>query len=159
MDNPVLQKILENSFTLSQCKHRVRILREYISYKLFSKEEEAAKQDPSDSEWLNSLGNSFFSQFNRSNFDQIFADLENYLKKARPLIIYLAFNPSDELVSQIGLYLRKNSQHQIFDLKVDPNLVAGAALSYNGIYKDYSLRAKIGFEKEKILANFKRFLT
>ncbi len=155
---PILQKILESTFTLSQLKHRVRILHEYLSEKLFTNNKTSSQVEPEDLVWLNSLGGSFLDQFNINNLDQIFKDLEDYLQKIKPLIIYLAFEPNEELNHQIGLYLRQNSSHKIFDAKMDPNLIAGCALSLNGIYKDYSLKVKITQEKEKILANFKKFL-
>lgn len=157
--DPFLQKILENTFTLSRLKHRLHALREYVSHQIFAKGETSGIET-ADLKWLNSLGNPFFLNFSRDNFDGIFKNLEDYLKNCRPLIIYLAFEPTEELLQTIGLYLRKNfTKYPIFDAKVDPELIAGAALSFNGVYKDYSLRVKINNEKEKILANFKKFLT
>lgn len=159
MDNPVLQKILENTFTLGILHHRLRFLREAILYKVFARRDYLT-QDAVDLNWLNSLGEPFFKQFNKDNVDKLFEGLELYIQNLKPLIIYFASPPSDVIIIQTGLWLRKNCpSHQIFDAKIDPNLVAGTALSLNGVYKDYSLRVKIAAEKEKILASFKKFLS
>lgn len=158
MDNQVLQTILQNSFTLSQLKHRVRALHEYLSAKLFSPQT-LPQLEPGNLNWVNSLGNDFLSQFNKDNINQTFTNLDAYIRQLKPLIIYLPFEPTDELNSQVGQILRKEfKNHQIFDVKLDPKLIAGCALSLNGVYKDYSLRVKIEAEKAKILESFKKFL-
>lgn len=159
MDNQILQKILENTFTLSQLKHKVRILHEYLSGKFFTSQETPQQFEPTDIIWINTLGASFFNQFNKDNISHIFEYLGAFIKKQKPLVIYLSFEPTEETISQIGLNLRKNfTNHQIFDLKADPKLIAGAALSFNGILKDYSMRVAIENKKKEILASFKRFL-
>ncbi len=157
--DPILQKISESSFTLSQLRHKVRILKEYLSHQIFAGTEAAPQFEPSDVSWLNSLGRSFLSQFNKDNIDQVFEKTESYLNTLKPLIIYIAFAPTDELDYQIGLFLRKNFRNmQIFEIRVDPNLIAGCALSFNGVYKDYSFRVMIESKREEILKSFKKFL-
>lgn len=155
----ILQKILENTYTLSQLKHRVRTLHEYLSSKLFAPQT-PLQLEPGDSTWVNSLGNGFLGQFNKDNINKIFTGLDTYIRQLKPLVIYVAFEPTDESNGQIGQILRKEfTNHKIFDAKIDPKLIAGCALSLNGIYKDYSLRLKVESEKAKILESFKRFLT
>lgn len=156
---PYLEKILESTFTVSQMRHRVRILREHISRKLFNTSN-TKQLELADLEWVNLLGKPFLDQFTKDNCDQIFKYLEDYLQNLKPLIIYFAFEPVKELNDQVGLMLRQNfTNHKVFDAKIDPGLVAGCALSFNGIYKDYSLRVRIAQEKEKIMQNFKKFLS
>lgn len=158
MDNQVLQTILQNTFTLSQLKHKVRALHEYLSSKLFAPQA-PLQIEPGDLNWINSLGGDFLNQFNKDNVNKIFTDIDAYIRQLKPLIIYLPFESTDEANTQIGLTLRKNfTGHKIFDLKFDPKLIAGCALSLNGVYKDYSLRVKIENEKGKILESFKKFL-
>ncbi len=155
---PILNKILENTYTLSQLRHRVHALHEYLSAKLFAPQT-PLQLEPGNLNWVNSLGNDFLGQFNKDNINKIFTGLDTYIRQLKPLIIYAAFEPTDESNSQIGQILRKNfTNHKIFDAKIDPKLIAGCALSLNGAYKDYSLRLKIESEKTKILESFKKFL-
>lgn len=155
----ILQKILESTYTLSQLKHRVRALHEYLSAKLFAPQN-PPQLEPGDSAWVNSLGNDFLGQLNKDNINKIFTGLDAYIRQLKPLIIYIAFESTDESNNQVGKMLRKEfTGHKIFDVKIDPKLIAGCALSLNGVYKDYSLRVKIENEKGKILESFKKFLT
>ena len=158
--NTILQKIIETSSTLGQLRHKVRILKEYLSHQIFAVSEPAPQFESEDLSWLNSLDRSFLGQFNKDNIVKTFETTEAALNTIKPLIIYIAFAPTDELNYQIGLFLRKNFlNHKIFEIRTDPNLVAGCALSYKGVYKDYSLRTIIESKREQILKSFKKFLS
>ncbi|MCL4390137.1 MAG: F0F1 ATP synthase subunit delta [Patescibacteria group bacterium] len=52
---------------------------------------------------------------------------------------------SDDQVAQLA-----DKAGQPVEIKIDPSLIGGAALSINGLYKDYSLKAKFA-ENEDIL--------
>ena len=41
---------------------------------------------------------------------------------------------------------------------VDPRLIAGAALVWKGVYRDYSLRAKLEQKRQELLEEFRKFL-
>ena len=86
-------------------------------------------------------------------------EIHKKIESLRVLTLYLTFDPDEEALSQIGGYVRTNFPNiQLLDIKFDPNLIAGAALSSGGVYKDYSLRTKINERKAVILDNFKKFL-
>lgn len=75
------------------------------------------------------------------------------------LLIYIAFEADDQTIYQIGMNLKKSfTSITLFDIKVNPALIAGCALSFGGIYRDYSLKAKIEDKKSEILESFKKFL-
>jgi hypothetical protein len=53
----------------------------------------------------------------------------------------LAFEPDEEVLHEFSKWFFLNTSHQVlFDIQVDPNLIAGAAVSYNGKYKDLSVK-------------------
>ena len=159
MDDHLFNKILENAYTLGQLRHRVRLLKEYLYHQIFAATQPQPQFEPVDSSWLNSLDKTFLAMFNKDNVDKTFENTEATLDTLKPLIIYIAFPPTEELIAQIGFFLRNNlKNHKLFEIRVDPNLVAGCALSFKGIYKDYSLRMLIQSKRAEILASFKKYI-
>lgn len=156
MEN-ILNTILKDIYTISSLKHRMRILKSYLENALFG------GQNPnitsSDLAWLSSLGKDFLTQFTKDNLYQKFQTIEAQISKLPILIIYLPFEATDSANLQIGSYLRISYQRIILlDPKFDPDLIAGCACVWNGVYRDYSLRAKIEERKGEILESFKKFL-
>lgn len=156
--NDILFTILKDTYTLTQLKHRLRILKSFLLDSFFAGIK-ANTLPPPDLNWLKSLPPSFYQQFNKDNVYKIFADLENNIKALQPLVVYLSFETDDSSTSQIGIFARKIfGSMLLLDTKFDPNLIAGVALSFKGIYRDYSLRAKIEERKAEILEEFKKYL-
>lgn len=157
MEN-TLETILKDTYSLTSLKHRLRVLKSYLSSRIFqgeSKEEFAT----SDSTWLSSLSPSFFQQFSKENISEVFSELESRISKLKILTMYLSFDTDEQTLIQIGEKSRRTfGTLMVLDLKFDPNLIAGCALSWNGVYKDYSLRSKIEEKKGEILESFKKFL-
>ncbi len=156
--NDILNTILKDTYTLTQLKHRLNILKSHLLNSFFGNQIEE-NLPPPDLNWLKSLPTPIYQQFNKDNVYQIFTDLENKINQFQPLIIYLTFEPDDSVLSQIGTFARKTFKGLLLlDTKFDPNLIAGAALVWKGVYKDYSLRAKIEERKAEMLDSFKKFL-
>lgn len=159
MNNDILNAILKNTYTLTQLKKRVRILKAYLISQLFTDDREASLFTEQDLAYLRTLEPSFYQQFNKDNLYPIFAELEKTISQFSPLYLYLPFESDNQANSQIGLFLQKVFGRSIlFEVKYDPSLIVGCALSWQGIYRDYSLRAKIEERKGEILENFKKFL-
>ncbi len=157
MDQKLLDTILKNTYTLSQLKHRLSLLKNHLLQTLFGSKELILTEY--DSAWLKSLPSEFFQNFDKNNVYKIFDDLEKQITKLKALTIYLTFEPDEEILSQIGLYTRKVFERVILlDIKYDPRLIAGASLVWNGLYRDYSLRARIEERKMLISESFKKFL-
>lgn len=58
--------------------------------------------------------------------------------------ITLAFSPRADLVTSISQWFTMNfGRLVILDIKVDPTLMAGSVVSFNGKRKDYSLRHQL----------------
>lgn len=63
----------------------------------------------------------------------------------------LAFLPSKSLVKKLALWFKKNfGSKVVLDIQVDPKILGGAILSFNGYYRDFSLKKKL----ERKLKNF-----
>lgn len=157
MDN-ILTIILKDTYTLSGLKHRIRILRAYLENALFGG---GQKTDfsPQDFAFISSLGQVDLGQFTKDDLYQKFQNFEAEISKLPILTIYLPFESTDASSLQIGSYIRKSfNRIMLLDPKFDPNLIAGCSLVWNGVYRDYSLRAKIEQRKEEILESFRGYL-
>lgn len=156
MDN-ILETILKETYSLSLLKHRMRILKSYLTQKLFGSQKAVFSQ--ADLNWLNSKDQTFYQEFTRENVYQLLNELEKQLNQMVPLVIYFPFEANDETLAQIGNFTRTifAKPNLLLEAKFDPKLIAGCALSFKGIYKDYSLRAKIEQKKGEILESFKKF--
>jgi F0F1-type ATP synthase delta subunit len=93
------------------------------------------------------------------NIYATFETLEKDIKTIEPLILYLPYELPDEEISQIGTKLRADYGNKfLIEVNIDPNLIAGCALSFKGIYKDYSIKQKIADNKQQILSTFRQYV-
>lgn len=155
--NEILTMILKDTYSLIQLKHRLNLLKNYLTEYYFA----TAKTDfiPKDSAWLKSLAPAFWQNFTKDNINDILIQLDKDIANLKILIVYLTFEPDDETLTQIGSYARRLFGNSIIlDIKYDPNLIAGTALVWKGIYKNYSLYSKLEQNKELILQSFKKYL-
>jgi len=158
MDN--LSYILQTTYTLTDLKHRVRLLGNYFENKLFSDNQKfIGEQSASDANWIKSLSEDFLNQFNKANLNQILQDLDDQLKKITPLIVYIPFTATQDQIQEIGSYARKLfNQNLVLEIKLDPSLIGGAALVLKGVYKDYSIKASVQAKREEILVGFRKYV-
>lgn len=164
MDKKLLDAFFLGNYSMQQIHLRFNLLRTYLICRFFQeKQEDTLAVDPADRLWLASLGQTWSQQCNKRNVYQIIESLEKEIGKIKPLVIYISFDMPDEEIEKLGIWLRgqfapNGSERIVFEIKHDPNLIGGCALSWRGVYRDYSVRAKIEANKEKILASFKTFL-
>lgn len=155
--NTSIDKLLANSYSTQQLRNRLRILKSYLEKKFFNKED-GQDIDQMDNQWLESLGDEFLNQFTQINAYEKLKQMEDEIDKIIPLIIYVAFEMPQEEIEKMGIWLRlQMATSLVCEVKVDPNLIAGCALSWKGVYKDYSIRQKIENSQEQILSSLKQF--
>lgn len=151
MTNDLITTFFANTYSLQQAKARLRLLRTYL-LRSFYEQNQTPETDP----WLLSLGDDFYKKFTRDTVYKNLRAIEEAVVKIQPLIFYIAFDIPEEEVNNLGLWFRKNCQSNIiFDIRHDPNLIGGCAMSWHGVYKDYSVRSRIELNKDKILGNIK----
>lgn len=155
---PIFNAILKDTYSLFQLKHRLNLLRTYLLSQLFTSEAAKPNIEVGDLNWLNSLGADFFKSFNKDNVYKIMDQLAQKFFQIEPLIIFLPFDVDDSATRLIGLKLRNTFKIPLFDVKLNPSLIAGCALSYKGVLRDYSLKAQIEQRKAEIINSFKKYL-
>lgn len=158
MDQDLLAIILKGTYTQTQLKHRVRILKSYIQDVLFAAVSEKLNQP--DLDWLRSLPADFYQKFNKDNSMGVFAKLEEDLAKLAVLTIHLPFDADETVQIQLGSFARKTFGQEtlLLDIKYDPSLIAGCALSWKGVYRDYSVKSKIAEKRAEILQSIGKYL-
>lgn len=158
MDNKILSTFLKDTYTLSQLKHRLKILRIKLSQQFFGGQSEDTLS-PLDLKWFDSIPKELLSLFNKDNYSRLISDMELSLSKLQMLTVYLPFEANDDALKDIGTKSRQLFGEQfLLDIKYNPELIAGCALSWKGIYKDYSLHARIEERKQVIGESFKKFI-
>ena len=73
-----------------------------------------------------------------------FEHLKSYLQKIPQLKLEIAFKPSkDFLLTLKRWFKKKNKQEVILDITINPKIVGGAIIEYQGQYRDFSLLEKV----------------
>lgn len=160
----LLDQVLATTYTLPDALSRLRTLKDLILLELFGHGEQPNADKAPESTgkqpgWFASLGKEFFHTFTRENVYKIFDEMEVEVKKIQPLVMYLPFELPDEEMEQVGQHLRQLfGKRFLVDIKFDSKLIAGTALVWGGVYKDYSLHKKMEDNRQTILNNLKGFL-
>lgn len=87
------------------------------------------------------------------------ADVQAFLKKLKESIptlpvvsLTIAFEPTQETLQSLAQWfvftIKKNV---LFDIQIDINLIAGAKITYNGKFKDYSIKPAFDALVQKVL--------
>ncbi len=164
MDQTLLEYILQDTFVKTLALKKVTGLKDYLLNKAFSSSGQGPPEtnmtdDPEITTWILSLNPALFSGINQQNIYSIFDQLEKDIKTIEPLVLYLPYELPQEQLTEIGQQLRDSyGSSFLIDIQIDPGLVAGAALSYKGIYQDYSVKQSIFDNKQAILATFKKYI-
>lgn len=83
---------------------------------------------------------------------QILGKVKEELKGFKVLRLTLAFSPSDQFVSKLHKYSQEYVfQSVLLDIVVDPRIVGGLIMEFEGVHKDYTLDTLIteAFERRK----------
>lgn len=171
MEEQFLNEILKDTFTLENLRKRAMALKLRVERKIFQSSDDKVGENESLNEtgkssldqarkWAREFDKKILDEVTADNFREVFERIDLVISEAKSLTIYFVFIPDEGQIKQIGEWLRKslNNPKLIFDVKVDPNLIGGCAIVYKGVYKDYSLKAKISQNKGKLMEEFRRYL-
>lgn len=157
MNSDLTEIILKDTYLKTLALKKTEDLKEYFVDQVFqnSKSSNIKLSD----EHLKELDLNNIKGITSDNIYSIFEKTGLEIKSIEPLIIYLPTPMPEEEISKIGEFVRKSyGENFLIDIKYDPTLIAGAALSYKGVYRDYSVKNKIDSQKESILSIFKKYI-
>jgi F0F1-type ATP synthase delta subunit len=82
--------------------------------------------------------------------------IKESLSSAKVVNLTIAIEPNLEMINKLSLWVKSNlGDDSVLDLKIDQSILGGAIISYEGLYKDYSLKSsleKIFSEKRNQIA-------
>jgi F0F1-type ATP synthase delta subunit len=86
---------------------------------------------------------------NREQVRQFIHDLVTGLTGVLSINLIVAIEPTEKTLREISAWIGQNNSVKVFlNLTVDPNIIGGAVIEYNGSYRDYSLKKRVA-EEEK----------
>lgn len=157
----LLDNILANNYTQGEALRRLRVLKSIMISKLFGGSADISQKDISDIDqgWLKTMETKLIDVINKKDVYKTFAQTEEQIKKIKTLVIYLPFDIPEHEIIRLGEKIRSDfGKNFLMELKYDPNLIAGAALVWNGVMKDYSVRQQINQNRQTILEAFKEYI-
>jgi len=76
--------------------------------------------------------------------DEKISELEKKLWSLPEIRLEIAFSPDDDFLNRVSQWLEKElGKKIILDLTINPRVVAGAIIEYQGNWRDFSLAKKI----------------
>jgi hypothetical protein len=149
-------QLISQTYTVHELKQKLEFLKQYLKVTLYNDAADPKQFSSEDLVWLNSLPSDFLKGINAQNLDKTFRDFEEQLKTLKSLVMLVPTELPPKTVAEITNKLRKDYGSDFFvDIKIDPSLIAGCALVWNGNLKDYSLKSRIEEMKPEILQIFK----
>lgn len=154
----LMSLFISNCYTTHKVNKRVRNLKNFLTQKIFNSEGLDEEIDSEELEWVSNLDESLLEKINKDNLGPIFQKIDADLKALKVLTIYFAVQIPQNELDRLGIWLRQNFlKDMLFESRLDPTLLAGSALVWNGVYKDYSIRAKIQEKKIQLIESLKTF--
>lgn len=160
MEEQLLQVITQETYTLTRLKSRVRILKNFLIAKIFQSQEQIdADLSAEDQKWLSALDQNTIAQINKDNVYELFTSIEKKIDSLPVIVMYLPFDAPEIEVAKYGTKARQNFGTSILlDIKYDPTLIAGCALVWKGVYKDYSIKSVLKEKHDEIMSSFRETL-
>lgn len=163
-ERALLDIILSNTYTRSDFQHRIKLLQEFLEFRLFQIHANSnllvllnefinlKKESRDEFSALNFWNlKDFFESFHQNNLYSILKNVVDQEKKLPYVVVYLPFLPPIYEIPKLGRWLRSNIKPNIMlDIKHDPKLIGGCALVYRGAYRDFSLRYYLEKSKKTI---------
>jgi hypothetical protein len=95
---------------------------------------------------------------NKVGIDQI-KPIKDFIKRVQEIIaglpvvpITIAFEPKEQTLQLLSEWFMVNLKKQVlFDITVDRKLIAGAAITFKGTYRDFSIKAKFDETANRVM--------
>ena len=88
----------------------------------------------------------FLEEISRKKLEkeEVTSELEKKLRSLPEIKLEIAFSPDDDFLNRISQWLEKElGQKIILDLTINPKVVAGAIIEYQGNWREFSLAKEI----------------
>lgn len=80
----------------------------------------------------------------REKIAKTLAEIKNKAEGLEAITLTLAFQAQQSTIDKISSFARQNlGENTIIEINVEPNILGGAIIVFNGRYHDYSLKTKL----------------
>lgn len=154
----MLPIILAQTYTIQDLQAKLQFLKQYLKISLFGEKKDLSQFNSQDLVWLESMPANFLKDITTENLEQTFTDFAKQVKALKALVIMVPTELPEKEIIQITNKLRSDYGPNFFiDVQIDPSLIAGCSLVWNGVLRDYSIKKKVEDLKPDILAIFKKW--
>lgn len=149
----LLSAMMHDSYTEQVFRHRLAILQEILEMKLYSRnahtskemllsayfaEHEAAKDHQA---WFMKQDSALYESFTAQNLYELLSEIREAFNGLPVLTLYVPIALPPDTVTSIGMWVRREvDTHAVLHVVVEPDLAAGCALVWKGVYHDFSFR-------------------
>lgn len=137
--------ILKSSSTKAEALLKLRALSASVSADLFGGEYHPDAAEAEFADWVKKTSQMVKENLDAKTAGDTFAAAEKTIKSAETVVLYLPFVLPAENIAEISAKI-----NSLLEIKIDPSLIAGCAIAKNGVYKDYSVRARLSEKHEEI---------
>lgn len=151
--DPVVQRMLANTFTKSDFYRAADIVHEYLEHAFYNTDDSddtnhtqsivafATKRgEVGSAQRIEGWGEAVLETFTRDNFYDRLREIKEEIESLSELVLYVPVAFGQEELSMIGSWCRENIDRElILSVSVDPGVSGGCAFVWNGTYRDYSL--------------------
>lgn len=170
--------LLATTYTKAQSLRRLRLIQDFLNYWVFTPHDQnEANQKitefitnetnitPADQQWAIQFFTDFVARVgdlsDQMHRTQILSTLEaaqNNIAKTEILKLYIPFDmPGDQLL-RLGQWVKTNiSPLVLMEIHYNGALLAGCAMSWKGVYRDYSLGGKVAQNRAEIIQSLTTF--
>jgi len=78
---------------------------------------------------------------NHSSLEKLLFEIKQEISKVKVLKLYLAIDPTPQIIENTSSWVKENlGEDVVLDIERDETILGGAIISFDGQYKDFSLR-------------------
>lgn len=164
ISNDILSALVHDSYTEHAFRRRCARLQELLELKLYSGKAHASTETLLDDyfehhniphaerAWFLAQDPKLFETFTTHNLYELLGDIRDAFDQLPVATIYVPFVLSGEAVDELGKWFRREVNPMIvMHIAVEPDLGAGAALAWKGIYHDFSFRYLLRQHEDELL--------
>lgn len=163
--NPLLSKVISNTYTKSDIYHRFALIREFVEFVVYK---ENRKSNPvleelehflsqrSESQYttqsLLSWGEDFWNSLISGDIDESLSELYKEIASIPVIVLYVPHTLPNQYIREIGELLREQTRsHLALDIQLSSLALGGCAFGFNGRLYNYSFRSRIPYFHDRIV--------
>ncbi len=170
--------LLATTYTKAQSLRRLRLIQDFLNFWVFTPHDQAESTQkisefianetnitPADQQWALQFFTDFVprignlsDQLHRNQVLSTLQQAEENLAKTEILKLYIPFDMPGDQILRLGQWVKTNiSPLVLMELHFNGELLAGCAMSWKGVYRDYSLGGQIAQNRAEILQSLTSF--